>query len=140
MTTLRNAVYATVAISLTGVGILYAQSKPAPALTPEKYAASTEWPTFGHDAGGMRFSPLKEITPANVGSLEVAWTYHLKPDGYVAPAGGRGGGRPGGGPPAGAPPAGAPPAGAPPAADAGGRGGGRGAATGFRGSEATPLI
>jgi quinoprotein glucose dehydrogenase len=103
--------YATLAISLTGVGILYAQSKQAasPAITPEKYAASTEWPTYGHDAGGMRFSPLKEITPANVANLETAWTYHLKPADYVAPA-------------------------------AGGRGGGRGGASGFRGSEATPLI
>jgi quinoprotein glucose dehydrogenase len=40
-----------------------------------------EWPTYGHDAGGMRFSPLKQITPANVANLQVAWTYHLKPGG-----------------------------------------------------------
>ena len=40
---------------------------------------STEWPTYGHDAGGMRFSPLTQITPANVGQLEVAWVYHMKP-------------------------------------------------------------
>jgi quinoprotein glucose dehydrogenase len=41
-------------------------------------AAETEWPTYGHDAGGMRFSPLKQITPANVARLEPAWTYHLR--------------------------------------------------------------
>ena len=40
-----------------------------------------EWPTYGHDLGGMRFSPLKQITPANVANLEPAWTYHLKPEG-----------------------------------------------------------
>ena len=40
-----------------------------------------EWPTYGHDAGGMRFSPLKQITPANVAKLAPAWTYHLKPEG-----------------------------------------------------------
>ena len=42
---------------------------------------ASEWPTYGHDAGGMRFSPLKQITPANVASLQPAWTYHLKPEG-----------------------------------------------------------
>src|SRR5262245_63246974 len=39
---------------------------------------STEWPTYGHDAGGMRFSPLKQITPANVARLKPAWVYHMK--------------------------------------------------------------
>ncbi|HEY8538898.1 MAG TPA: pyrroloquinoline quinone-dependent dehydrogenase [Steroidobacteraceae bacterium] len=41
-------------------------------------AAETEWPTYGHDPGGMRFSPLEQITPANVSQLEPAWTYHLR--------------------------------------------------------------
>src|SRR5215510_7802089 len=39
---------------------------------------STEWPTYGHDPGGMRFSPLKQITPANVARLQRAWVYHMK--------------------------------------------------------------
>src|SRR6266853_1874455 len=34
------------------------------------------WPVYGHDAGGMRFSPLTDITPRNVGRLAVAWTFH----------------------------------------------------------------
>src|SRR3954447_17086342 len=54
---------------------------------------SKEWPTYGHDSGGMRFSPLTELTPANVGQLKVAWVYHMRPARYVAPAGGRGGRR-----------------------------------------------
>src|SRR5215475_7989553 len=37
-----------------------------------------EWPTYGHDPGGMRFSPLKQITPANVARLQRAWVYHMK--------------------------------------------------------------
>ena len=45
---------------------------------------SKEWPTYGHDSGGMRFSPLTQITPKNVGELKVAWTYHMKPAGAVA--------------------------------------------------------
>jgi quinoprotein glucose dehydrogenase len=41
--------------------------------------ASNEWPTYGHDSGGMRFSPLTQITPANVTQLQPAWTYHMRP-------------------------------------------------------------
>ena len=51
------------------------------ALAPVAHAASAagDWPTYGHDAGGDRFSPLTEITPANVARLQPAWTYHMKP-------------------------------------------------------------
>ena len=35
-----------------------------------------EWPYFGADAGGTKYSPLKQINRGNVGSLRVAWTYH----------------------------------------------------------------
>lgn len=34
------------------------------------------WPVWGGDAGGTRFSPLREITKENVDELEVAWEYH----------------------------------------------------------------
>jgi glucose dehydrogenase len=37
--------------------------------------AQTDWPVFGHDPGGMRYSPLKQITPANVSRLKLAWTF-----------------------------------------------------------------
>ncbi len=119
----RIFLYLTAAASIVPVVSSYAQKAAAP-ITPERYAASTEWPTYGHDSGGMRFSPLKQITPANVGTLEIAWVYHLKPEGYVAPTrAGRAGAAGRGGAP--------------------GRGesrGGRGAATGFNNSEGTPLV
>ncbi|HWW17256.1 MAG TPA: pyrroloquinoline quinone-dependent dehydrogenase [Candidatus Saccharimonadales bacterium] len=35
-----------------------------------------EWPYYGHDAGGMRFSPLTQINRENVATLKVAWTFH----------------------------------------------------------------
>jgi quinoprotein glucose dehydrogenase len=41
--------------------------------------SATDWPAYGHDAGGGRFSPLTQITPDNVSKLEVAWTYHMNP-------------------------------------------------------------
>ena len=40
-------------------------------------ASPTDWPNYGNDDGGTRFSPLTQITPANVGKLKVAWTFHL---------------------------------------------------------------
>src|SRR6476646_3715011 len=85
---------------------------------------SKEWPTYGHDPGGIRFSPLTQITPANVGQLKVAWVYHMRPAGVVAPAGR--------GVAAGAP-------GETPDGAQGGRGRGRGG-SGFRASEVTPLV
>ena len=30
---------------------------------------------YGGDAGGTRYAPLAEITPASVGKLSIAWTY-----------------------------------------------------------------
>lgn len=44
------------------------------------FGATGDWPTYGHDKGGMRFSTLADITAANVTNLEVAWTYHMRPD------------------------------------------------------------
>ena len=34
-----------------------------------------EWPNWGRDSAGTRFSPLTQITPANVGNLKLAWQF-----------------------------------------------------------------
>lgn len=39
-------------------------------------ANAQDWPVYGGDAGGTRYSTLKQIDRANVGSLKTAWTYH----------------------------------------------------------------
>jgi glucose dehydrogenase len=39
-------------------------------------SAQADWPAYGHDPGGAHFSPLKQITAANVAKLRRAWTYH----------------------------------------------------------------
>ena len=52
-------------------------------------AAPTDWPAYGHDAGGGRFSPLTQITPDNVNKLQVAWTYHMNPIPGAAATGAR---------------------------------------------------
>lgn len=41
------------------------------------FAQQKEWPTYGHDAAGTRYSPLKQIHAGNVASLKRAWTYHM---------------------------------------------------------------
>ena len=99
---------AVVPAAVLNIGAQSNAAKPAP--------PSTEWPTYGHDPGGMRFSPLTQITPANVGQLQVAWVYHMRPPQPPAAAAGPG-----------------------TAAPAQGRGRGRGG-SGFSASETTPLV
>jgi quinoprotein glucose dehydrogenase len=36
-----------------------------------------DWRYYGHDAGGMRYSPLAQINRDNVATLKVAWTFHV---------------------------------------------------------------
>ena len=42
-------------------------------------APGDDWVAYGHDGGAQRYSPLSQITPANVAGLKVAWTFHMKP-------------------------------------------------------------
>jgi len=44
----------------------------------------SEWPTYGHDYGDSRYSPLTQITPANVAGLKPVWNFHMKPAGARA--------------------------------------------------------
>ncbi len=49
-----------------------------------------EWPNYGNDPGGMRFSPLKQINRKNVSKLKTAWVYHTGDisDGHEGPRSG----------------------------------------------------
>ena len=42
-------------------------------------AADGEWHHYGNDLGGMRYSPLDQITPENVSGLKQAWVYRTNP-------------------------------------------------------------
>src|ERR1700740_1197407 len=50
-----------------------ASSKPA---GPDKTNENTDWPAYGNDPGGMRYSPLIDINRDNVTRLKVAWQFH----------------------------------------------------------------
>ena len=39
-------------------------------------AYAQEWPHYGNDIGGSKYSPLKQINKQNVTRLKPAWTYH----------------------------------------------------------------
>lgn len=45
------------------------------ARAPLEASADAGWPAYGGDPGGTRYSPLTQISPENVGRLQVAWTF-----------------------------------------------------------------
>jgi len=51
-------------------GARYAMADPSP------MAAGADWPAYGGTYAGRRYSPLTEITPANVGQLKRAFVLH----------------------------------------------------------------
>jgi quinoprotein glucose dehydrogenase len=60
--------------ALAFIGLLALASCSRPPL-PAASAPDQEWPFYGGDAGGQRFSPAAQVTPANVRALEVAWSF-----------------------------------------------------------------
>ena len=51
--------------------------------------ADVDWSAYGRDAGGTRYSPLKQITRENVTRLKPAWEYHtgaLMPQSHLNPS------------------------------------------------------
>src|SRR5690242_16440610 len=41
--------------------------------------AQSDWPSFAHDPGAQRYSPVTRITPANVSKLVEAWRVETRP-------------------------------------------------------------
>lgn len=78
--------WAALAVLVVGGGVAVyfanwgAEPRPLPAATgviaePE---AGGDWPAYGGTYGARRYSTLSQITPANVGQLKVAWTFHTR--------------------------------------------------------------
>src|SRR3954469_15878976 len=57
-------------------GVKPAVKAPGRAAAPAQ-PQPTDWPSTGNDPGSMKYSPLTQITPANVSQLAVAWTYDM---------------------------------------------------------------
>jgi glucose dehydrogenase len=49
-------------------------------LVPLLYG-QVEWPAYGHDQGGQRYSPATQINTKNVSKLKLAWQYGIDPGG-----------------------------------------------------------
>jgi len=54
--------------------VILAFTLPSLAQLPE--AAGGQWPTYGGDSGGQRFSASNQINRTNVSHLHEAWTFH----------------------------------------------------------------
>lgn len=47
-----------------------------PVVAQEVATRVGDWPNYGNDPGGMRFSALTQINRENVSELKTAWVYH----------------------------------------------------------------
>jgi len=60
-------------LAAIAAAVLYGcMTRPAVQSSP----AGDEWPVYGHDPGGSRFSPLTQVNRDNVSQLRVAWIAH----------------------------------------------------------------
>jgi quinoprotein glucose dehydrogenase len=72
---MKNALRVLLALVCTIVPSARAQSSHVGSASGS--SSTDDWPYYGHDAGGMRYSPLTQINRENVGTLKVAWTFHV---------------------------------------------------------------
>jgi quinoprotein glucose dehydrogenase len=68
-------------ISRLSAGIVIAAAAGAVSVA-QQTAGPTGWSASNFDQSANRYSPLTQITPANVSTLQRAWSIHLKPAGY----------------------------------------------------------
>lgn len=52
------------------------KAEPVSTVTYPRPEGPSQWPAYGGGNANTNFSPLTQVTPANVKKLQVAWTYH----------------------------------------------------------------
>jgi quinoprotein glucose dehydrogenase len=62
-------------VALASLRLVAAVGTPLSAAEPTR-GGIANWPYYGGDAGGSRYSPLTQIDKSNVAELKVAWEYH----------------------------------------------------------------
>lgn len=65
--TMKRKACALAAVAVVAEPLALAQTAPA------------DWAAYGRDSDGGRYSPLRQITAANVRNLRLAWSYHMRP-------------------------------------------------------------
>src|ERR1043166_8037290 len=66
-----------------GVALLFLGATSTGVSTSDGQIAATDWPSTNYDQTANRYSPLKQITAANVRTLQRVWSVHLAPAGFV---------------------------------------------------------
>jgi quinoprotein glucose dehydrogenase len=79
MRSITRLTLATVALAFAAVA-LFAQQAPPPLVSSQEIAQGlpadgSRWLTFGGNYANHRYSPLTQITPANVNGLIPKWTF-----------------------------------------------------------------
>ena len=67
-------------ITILFSGWSHASAKPQSksrnkSVQPHRYDQESDWPAYGRDVGGSRYSPLSQINRNNVNKLRAVWTY-----------------------------------------------------------------
>ena len=76
-------------LACLAASVLAACSAPSPPAPPPdvpaaaEYQRAADWPSYGHDLGGLRYSALKQINTGNVGDLRQVWSYPLDAEAAV---------------------------------------------------------
>src|SRR5262249_37006252 len=70
--------------SRLALGVAFAASFFAVGAAPVP-PRGTDWPSSNYNESANRYSPLDQITAANVATLQPAWRFHLQPAGYTGP-------------------------------------------------------
>jgi quinoprotein glucose dehydrogenase len=76
---MRRSVVVGLMMISAAAGLPRAQRAPSPAVS------ATEWRFYGGDAGSTKYSPLDQVTAANVSRLETAWRW-TSPDNAIVAA------------------------------------------------------
>ena len=67
---------ARLAVVLAAVALSFACERPAPPPAPDFTGPVADWPDYGGGEGARAWSPLTQLTPANVSALTLAWEHH----------------------------------------------------------------
>ena len=77
---MRASLLIILGVPLVGVSLAHCSgaSDQVPSPTDSPATVRSEWPMYRGDLAGTGYSPLSEITPDNVSTLTVAWSYSLQ--------------------------------------------------------------
>ena len=65
-----------------GLAVIFFCAALATSAARGQVSRNTEWPNYGNDPGGMRYSRLTQITRDNVSTLKLAWVFHARDMSY----------------------------------------------------------